>query len=128
MRKSQYNWPKGIPHYKPDFVLKNCYKKNKRVILEPHGIWTPRVLKSYNLRGRTYHVWANPNQISANEQKFVNKLKVFRENCHDMYYLVLIVPSDAKDRIEWQHSGIADEIIEARDIPKLLYSLQTAPK
>ena len=116
--------PKGIPHYKPDFVLKNCYKKNKPVILEPHGIWTPRVRRSYNLRGRTYHIWANPNAINVDEQKFVNKLKVFKENCRDMYYLVLIVPSEVKERIEWQYRDIADEIIEARDVPKLLYTLK----
>ena len=116
--------PKGIPHYKPDFVLKNCYKKNKTVILEPHGVWTSRVRRSYNLRGRTYYIWANPSEINVDEQKFVNKLRVFRENCRDMYYLVLIVPSEVRERIEWQYRDIADEIIEARDVPKLLYTLK----
>jgi len=119
--------PNGVPHYKPDFVLKKCYKKNKPIILEPHGIWTPRVRKSYTMGGRTYYVWANPSRVNADEQKFVEKLRVFRENCRDMYYLVLIVPSDVKDRVQWHYADSADEIIEGRDLPKLLYSLRKNP-
>ena len=122
--KNTFQLSKGVPHYKPDFVLQKCSKKNKTVILEPHGIWTPRERKTYSVMGRTYHVWANPSVPDVDEQKFVRKLRIFRETYRSMYYLVLIVPSEVKDRVEWQYPDIADEIIEARDVPKLLLSLK----
>jgi len=114
----------GIPSYKPDFVLHKCSKKGKTVILEPHGPWTPREKRSYSLGGKTYSCFANPRNISAHEKKFVEKLRAFKANYGEMYYLLLILPSEVKDRVEWDYPDVADEICEGKDVPKLLYSIR----
>jgi hypothetical protein len=54
----------------------------------------------------------------------VNKLRVFREYYKKMYYLILIVPSPYKERIEREYPEIYDEIYEERDIPKILYNFK----
>jgi len=43
---------------------------------------------------------AYPPDIDVDEVKFVNKLRVFRNLYKEMYYLILIVQSSEKDRVE----------------------------
>jgi hypothetical protein len=115
---------KGAPHYRPDFVLPRCRKKGKIVILEPHGIWTPLQKRLVSLGRQTFPIWVNPVEIDLDELQFVNKLKVFRELYKDMYYLIVIVPSAVKERVEREYADIYDELYDGRDIPKLLYDLK----
>jgi len=62
--------------------------------------------------------------MSIDEVKFVDKLLTFRKHYKEMYYLILIVPSSIKDRVERDYPDIYDEIVEGEDIPKLLYDLR----
>lgn len=115
----------NIPYYSPDFVLPSSYQKNgRKIILEPHGVWTPRIKRQVNLEKKTFYVWSFPAQPNNDEVRFVNKLRVFRRHYKNMYYLILIVPSPFRDRIEREYSDIYDEIFEDRDIPKMLYNLK----
>ena len=114
----------GIPHYRPDFLLPNHRKKGREIILEPHGIWTQRENRWVTVGNRRYLIWAFPGEVDVDEERFVNKLRVFRENYKKMYYLILIVPSRFKERVEREYPEIYDEIYEDRDIPKILYNLK----
>lgn len=115
---------RGAPHYRPDFVLPRCRKKGRIVILEPHGIWTPLQKRMVPLGRQTFPIWVRPTEIEVDELLFVNKLRVFRKMYRDLYYLILIVPSPVKDRVESDYPDIYDEIYDGRDIPKLLCDLE----
>ncbi len=114
----------GIPRYTPDFVLPRCRKKGKIVILEPHGIWTPREKRVITLGRRTFPVWVLPDKISLEELRFVNKMRIFRETYKSGYYLVLIVQSSVRERVERNYPNIYDEIIEGKDLPKMVFELK----
>ena len=114
----------GIPHYKPDFVLSRYRRKGRKIILEPHGIWTRREKRVVSLGNKTFPIWAFPTKVDTNEVRFVNKLRVFRKNYKNMYYLILIVPSYVRERVERNYPDIFDEIYEDKDIPKMLYNLE----
>ncbi len=70
----QFWWAKehGIvaitPPYTPDFLLSLKFS-NKKVLMEPHGVWDD--LKEY-----------------------LGKLHVFRKNYGEFFYLILIVPEN----------------------------------
>ena len=113
----------GIPHYKPDFVLPRYRKKGKRIILEPHGIWTSRQKRIVTIGKQTFPIWVFPTIVDSDEIRFVNKIRAFRKNYGNMYYFILIVPSPVRDRIERDYSDIYDEIYEGKDIPKMLYNI-----
>ncbi len=115
---------KGAPQYRPDFVLPRCLKDGKIVILEPHGIWTPLQKRMVSLGLNTFPIWVPPANIEVDESLFVRKLRDFRKIYRDMYYLILLVPSSAKERIEKVYPDIYDEIFEDKDIPKMLYELK----
>lgn len=115
---------RGVPHYRPDFVLPRVRKKGRIVILEPHGIWTPLQKRMVELDRQRFPIWVNPAEIDVDELLFVNKLRIFREVYHDLYYLVLIVPSAVRERIERNYPYIYDEICDGRDILRLLYDLK----
>ncbi len=114
----------GIPRYTPDFVLPQCRKKGKIVILEPHGIWTSREKRVVTLGRHTFTVWVLPDKISLEELRFVNKMRTFRENYREVYYLVLIVQSSVRERVERDYPDIYDEIIEGKDLPKMVFDLK----
>ena len=115
---------RGVPHYRPDFVLPRIRKKGRIVILEPHGIWTPLQKRIVSLGKQRFPIWVNPAEIDVDELLFANKLRIFKEVYHDLYYLILIVPSAVRERIERNYPDIYDEICDGRDIPKLLYDLK----
>lgn len=114
----------GVPRYTPDFILPRCRKKGKIVILEPHGIWTPLEKRSVKLGGNNFHVWVIPKQTSPEEVRFVNKMRIFRETYKSRYYLVLIVPSSVRERVERTYPYIFDEIVEGKDLPKMVFDLK----
>lgn len=114
----------GIPHYRPDFLLPKAHKKRRQIILEPHGIWTRQKKRIITIGNRKHVIWAFPDKVDVDEENFVKKLRVFRENYRKMYYLILIVPSVFKERVEREYPDIYDEIYEERDIPKILFSLK----
>lgn len=113
-----------IPGYKPDFILNQCNKGGKIVILEPHDVWTRKEEKLYTLGGRTYSVLASPSVIEPSEQKFVEKLRILRREWGEVYYTVLILAPQIIDRVRVDYPDIADEICEAKNLPRLLYSLR----
>lgn len=115
---------RGAPQYTPDFVLPNCKKKRRTVILEPHGFWTPLEKRPVRIGHKTFLIWVRPTRIDPDESKFVNKLRDFRNTWKEKYYLILIVPSAVKDRVKDDYPDIFDEICEGRDIPRLLYNLK----
>lgn len=115
---------RGAPQYRPDFVLPRIKKKGRIVILEPHGIWTPRNKRIVSLGGHNFPIWVKPTEIDSDELQFVNKLRVFREFYGDLYYLIIIVPSTFKERVEKDYPEIYDEIYDGRDFPRLLYNLK----
>lgn len=114
----------GAPKYTPDFILPQYKRKGKTIILEPHGYWTPKIKRIVRLGRRTFSIWTRPTQINWDESRFVSKLRKFRKTWGKMYYLILIVPSQFKERIEEDYPDMYDEIYEGRDIPKLLYNLK----
>jgi hypothetical protein len=114
----------GAPQYTPDFVLPSCRKKGKVVILEPHGPWTPLERRMVTISSRSFPIWVYPSQVQPDELRFASKLRAFRKTWGEMYYLVLIVPSTFKDRVERDYPDISDEICEGSDVPKLLYDLK----
>lgn len=115
---------RGAPQYRPDFVLPRVRKKGRIVILEPHGVWTPRQKRMVSLGPQSFPIWVSPTEIDADELRFVHKLRVFREIYRGLYYLILIVPSAFRERVERDYPGIYDEIYDDRDIPRLLYDLK----
>jgi hypothetical protein len=115
----------GAPKYTPDFVLSQYKRKGKTIILEPHGIWTPKTKRWINLGHKRFYIWTRPIKINLDERQFVSKLKEFRKIWGKMYYLILIVPPQFKERIEESYHDVYDEIYEGKDIPKLLYNLRT---
>ena len=114
----------SAPHYKPDFVLPRVRKKDRIVLLEPHGIWTPLEKRLVSLGRERFPIWVSPTEIDPEETEFVNKLRFFRESYKELYYLILIVPSSFKERVERDYPEIFDEIYDGADIPKLLYELK----
>ena len=72
----------------------------------------------------TFPIWVLPATIDAEELKFVSKLREFRKIYNDMYYLILLVPSSVKERVERDYPDIFDELFEAKEIPKMLYDLK----
>ncbi len=66
----------------------------------------------------TFELTGNPGDV------LVNKLRIFRRHYKHMYYLILIVPSPFRDRIERNYPDIYDELYEDRDIPKMLYNIK----
>ena len=116
---------KGEPqNYTPDFILPRCRKQRKIVILEPHGIWTPKQKRKFQLGSKTSYFWAFPSEINIDEIKFVNKLRLFMKLYSKMYYLILIVPSNVKYRVEINYPDTFNQIYEGEDIPKMLFDLQ----
>ncbi len=115
---------RGAPQYTPDFVLPNCKKKRRIVILEPHGFWTPLEKRPVRIGQKTFSIWVRPTRIDRDELEFVSKLRDFRKTWKEKYYLILIVPSAVRDRVEDDYPDIFDEICEGRDIPRLLYDLK----
>jgi len=115
----------GAPKYTPDFVLPRCKRKGRTVILEPHGIWTHLQRRLVRIGNQRFTLWVPPKKIDPSESQFVNKLEAFRDTSwRKKYYLVLIVPSQFKARIKKSYPHIADEIWDARDVPRLLYDLK----
>ena len=114
----------GAPRYTPDFVLPNCKKNGKIVILEPHGFWTPREKRIVRIGHRRFPIWVRPTRIDPDELRFVSKLEKFRAIWGEMYYLILIVPSSVKDRVEEDYRNAYDEIWDGGDVPKLLFNLR----
>ncbi|MGA2682018.1 MAG: DUF2400 family protein [Candidatus Bathyarchaeia archaeon] len=112
------------PHYKPDFVLPRVRRKGHIVLLEPHGIWTPLEKRIVSYGRERFPMWVTPSQIYPEETEFVDKLRFFRQSYKDLYYLILIVPSSFKERVEKDYPDIFDEIYDGADIPKLLYELK----
>ena len=115
----------GAPTYKPDFVLHKCTRKGRTVILEPHGIWTGRVEKFYDIAGKKHSIWAYPPHTDPSEKKFVAKLRAFRATYKEMYYLILIVPTAVKERIAREYPDTFDELCDGRDLPKVLFDLKS---
>jgi len=121
-----FNLPgnQGAPTYNPDFVLPKCKKNGKVVILEPHGFWTPRVKRYVRIGRRRFPIWVRPTRIDPDELRFVDKLKKFTDSTWgEIYHLILIVPSQVKDRVEEDYQNAFDEIWDGRDISKLLFDL-----
>ena len=114
----------SAPRYTPDFVLPNCRKNGKIVILEPHGFWTPLERRIVRLGRQRFSIRVRPTRIDPDELRFVSKLEKFRDTWGDLYHLILIVPSSFKDRIEEDHQEAFDEIWDGGDIPKLLFDLK----
>ena len=112
------------PHYKPDFVLTGYRKNGRKIILEPHGIWTSRQKRIVTVGNQTFSIWAYPTEVDPDEVKFVDKMRIFRQEYKHMYYLILIVPSPVIERIKKNYSDIYDEIYEGKDIPKMLYQIK----
>ena len=112
------------PKYTPDFILPRCRKQRKIVILEPHGIWSRHQKRKFKLGRKTSSFLGDwPSEIDIDEVKFVNKLSLFRKLYSKMYYLILIVPSNVKYRVEINYPDIYNEIYEGEDIPKMLFDL-----
>jgi len=112
--------------YLPDFVLPNCEIRGKRVLLEPHGIWSlPRPRKA-RIGGKTttFHAY----ERTPDELKFIEKMRLFRETFGKDYYVILLVPARVKGRVESWYPNSFDEIYEGRDIPELLFKLAKIQK
>jgi len=107
--------------YLPDFVLPNCKKKGKTVILEPHGIWShPKPRKArIGRKTMTFHSY----EKTPDELKFTEKMRLFRETFGKDYHVILLVPARVKGRVEIWYPNSFDEICEGRDIPELLFKL-----
>lgn len=114
----------GALRYTPDFVLPKCKMNGKTVILEPHGFWTHRKKRLVKIGHRRFPIWVRPSRLDADELKFVNKLKKVRETWGGRYHIILIVPSEVKDRVENDYPDVFDEICDGEDVPKLLYNLK----
>lgn len=114
----------GARKYTPDFVLPKCKKNGKTVILEPHGIWTRRKKRTVRIGRRRFPIWVRPSRIDPYELRFVNKLEKVRETWGEQYYIILIVPSEVKDRVEDDYPNLFDEICDGADVPRLLYNLR----
>jgi len=114
----------NAPKYTPDFVLPNCRKNNKIVILEPHGFWTPPEKRLVRIGRQRFTIWVRPARINPDELKFISKLKKFRDTWGEKYHLILIAPSSVKDRIAEDYRDPFDEIWDGGDVPKLLFDLR----
>lgn len=116
----------GAPKYTPDFILPRCKRKGRTVILEPHGIWTRLQKRLVRIGKKRFSLWVDPTRIEPSELEFVNKLWRFRDaGWRRKYYLILIVPPQFKGRISKSYPTIADEIWDAKDLPRLIYDLKT---
>ena len=74
---------------------------------------------------KRFSLWVPPETIDVSELEFVNKLERFKDaGWREKYYLILIIPSQFKDRIAKTYPGIADEIWDAEDLPTLIYDLK----
>jgi len=51
-------------------------------------------------------------------------MRIFRETYKKMYYLVLIVQSSVRERVERNYPDIYNEIIEGKDLPKMVFDLK----
>ena len=51
-------------------------------------------------------------------------MRTFRGTYKDVYYLVLIVQSSVRERVERTYPDIYDEIIEGKDLPKMVFDLK----
>ena len=107
--------------YRPDFVLPKCMIREKRVLLEPHGIWNYPTLRKARVGGKTmtFHAY----ERTEDELKFTEKMRLFRETFGKDYHVILLVPARARDRVESWYPNSFDEIYEGRDIPELLFRL-----
>ncbi|NIO36935.1 hypothetical protein GTO27_04440 [Candidatus Bathyarchaeota archaeon] len=112
------------PRYTPDFVLPNCRKNGKIVILEPHGFWTRLERRVVKLGHERFSIFVRPTRLDPDELRFVDKLRKFRNTWGGLHHLILIVPSSVKDRVEEDHRGAFDEIWDGGDVPKLLFDLR----
>ena len=107
--------------YRPDFVLPNCRISGKRVLLEPHGIWSYPIPRKSRVGGKTitFHSY----ERTEDELKFTEKMRLFRETFGKDYHVILLVPARVKDRVESWYPNSFDEVYEGRDIPILLFRL-----
>jgi len=120
----KFNLPGDIT-YLPDFVLPRTRINCKEVILEPHGIWArpnPRTVK-FGRRKITVPMYGP--QTDPDELRFIEKMRSFREIFGEEFYVILLVPSRFKTRVEKWYPGSYDEIYAGRDIPKLLKEIKT---
>jgi len=115
----------GAPTYTADFVLPQCKINGKTVILEPHGVWTPRKRRTVGYRRSKFTIWVLPTIIDQDEVEFIHKLRQFRTSrWSEMYYLVLIVPPQYIDRVTSDYPNIADKIWDVKNMPGLLFDLK----
>jgi len=112
--------------YLPDFVLPNCRIARKRVLLEPHGIWSHPKSRKARIGGKTmtFHAY----ERTPDELKFTEKMRLFRETFGKDYHVILLVPARVKGRVERWYPDSFDEIFEGRDIPDLLFKLAKIQK
>lgn len=89
-----------------------------------NGIWTKKQKRTVRMGKQRFSIRAFPTRVDYDEIKFVNKLRVFRKEYKNMYYLILIVPSQVINRVERDYPDIYDDLCEGRDIPKMLYSIK----
>ncbi len=102
----QFFWTKehGIvsipPPYTPDFLLSLTYK-DKKVLLEPHGVWED--LKDY-----------------------LGKLQVFRKNFGQYFYLILVVPENFAESILKMdpNSQACDQMWTIKEFSRKIQELQ----
>ena len=117
----------GAPKYTPDFILPQCMRKGKTIILEPHGYWTPKTRRIVRLGRRTFTLWTRPIKINRDERQFVSKLRKFRKTWGKMYYLILIVPSQFKERIE-KTTFLIEVVGVSRPFDGLLFGYIGSPR
>lgn len=119
----KFNLPGGLT-YKPDFVLPQCKIRGKTVLLEPHGVWGTLEKRQVRIGNRVIKFQAYGTKPNVSEVQFTRKTRLFKETFGRDYYLVLLVPSRVKERVErWYHNSF-DEVYDGADIPELLFKLK----
>ena len=118
----RFNLPGGLT-YRPDFVLPECKIKGKIVLLEPHGVWGSPEKRQVRFGNRVIKFQAYGTKPNVSEVQFTRKTRLFRETFGRDYYLILLVPSRVKERVERGYPRSFDEVYDGADIPELLFKL-----
>ena len=121
----RFNLPDGFT-YKPDFVLPQCKIKGKTVLLEPHGVWGSPERRRVRIGTKVIKFQAYGTKPNESEVQFTDKTRLFRETFGRDYYLILLVPSRVKERVEKWYINSFDEVYDGADIPELLFKLKNS--
>ena len=107
-------------NYTPDFYLLKTRKHNKKVLLEPHGLWTEPEKRLFRLNKMCGSIWVPRTEVDLNELEFVWKLALFRKMYGKQFHLILFVPPRCFEWVKVQYPMAYDEVYPVGDIPKVL--------